>query len=61
MQTTHFSDAERDIKEQFEATLARLAKTRLTGVSQETRAKLEKPKKSRNAKNGNATGALMHA
>ena len=36
---------ERSIKEQFEGTLARLAKTRLSGVSEEVRAKLEKPKK----------------
>ena len=36
---------ERSTKEQFEATLARLAKTRLSGVSKQVRAKLEKPKK----------------
>ena len=36
---------ERSIKEQFEGTLARLAKARLSGVSEEVRAKLEKPKK----------------
>ena len=36
---------ERSIKEEFEGTLARLAKTRLSGVSKQVRAKLEKPKK----------------
>ena len=36
---------ERSIKEQFEGTLARLAKARLSGVSEEVRAKLEKPEK----------------
>jgi arylsulfatase A len=36
---------ERSIKEGFEGTLARLAKTRLSGVSKQVRAKLEKPKK----------------
>ena len=39
---------ERSIKEQFEGTLARLARTRLSGVSEEVRAKLEKPKKKDN-------------
>lgn len=39
------SETERDIKEKFEATLARLARTRLTGVSKEVRAQVEKPKK----------------
>ena len=33
------------IKVQFEATLAQLAKTRLSSVSKEVRAKAEKPKK----------------
>ena len=36
---------ESSIKEQFEGTLARLAKTRLSGVSKQVRAKLEKPQK----------------
>ena len=36
---------ERSIKEEFEGTLARLAKAPLSGVSEEVRAKLEKPKK----------------
>ena len=33
------------IKEQFEAKIAELAKTRLSGVSKQVRAKLEKPQK----------------
>ena len=36
------SAAERAIKEQFEATRSRLAKTRLTGVSNEVRAQVQK-------------------
>ena len=39
---------ERSIKEGFEGTLARLAKTRLSGVSKQVRTKLEKPKKKEN-------------
>lgn len=41
------SESERAIKAQFEATLARLAKTRLTSVSKEARAPVEKPKKAK--------------
>jgi arylsulfatase A len=41
------SEPERVIKGQFETTLARLAKTRLSGVSKEVRAQLEKPQKKR--------------
>ena len=37
--------AERGIKEQFEATLARLAKTRLSSVSKEGRKKSNRKKK----------------
>ena len=44
------SEQERSIKQQFETTLARLAKTRLTGVSKETRTKLQKPKKNKQKK-----------
>ncbi|MBT3568672.1 MAG: hypothetical protein HN494_07485 [Opitutae bacterium] len=36
---------DRSIKELFEGTLARLAKTRLSGVSKQVRAKLEKSEK----------------
>jgi len=39
------SEPERAIKEHFEATLARLAKTRLSTVSEEGRTKVQKPKK----------------
>jgi arylsulfatase A len=39
------SEPERAVKERFEATLARLAKTRLTGVSKKVRAQLEKNEK----------------
>lgn len=39
------SESERAIKDQFEAKLAELAKTRLTGVSKSVRAQLEKPSK----------------
>jgi hypothetical protein len=39
---------ERALKEQFEATLTRLAKSRLASVSPEVRAKIEKPKKKGN-------------
>ena len=39
------SEPERALKGQFEATLARLAKTRLLSVSEATRAKLNKPRK----------------
>ena len=43
--------AQRAIKEEFEATLAHLAKARLSGVSKEVRDQLEKPKKSKKPKN----------
>ena len=39
------SSSERMIKKQFEATLVRLAETRLTSVSDDIRTRLEKPKK----------------
>ena len=39
------SETERAVKEQFEATLARLAKTRLSSVSKESRVQVKKPKK----------------
>ena len=39
------SETERAIKVRFEATLARLAKTRLSSVSEESRAQVEKPRK----------------
>ena len=45
------SNPERVIKKKFEATLAQLAKTRLSGVSQEGRAQVAKPKKTKNNKN----------
>jgi arylsulfatase A len=41
------SEPERAIKQQFEATLARLAKTRLSGVSHEIRVKMQKRKKNK--------------
>ena len=41
------SELERAIKEQFEATLARLAKTRLSSVSKESRAQVKKPRKNK--------------
>jgi arylsulfatase A len=45
--------AQRTLKEEFESTLAHLAKTRLSGVSKEVRAQLEKPKKNKKPKNHN--------
>ena len=45
LENSALSKDERSIKEQFEGTLAQLAKTRLSGVSKQVRAKLEKPKK----------------
>jgi hypothetical protein len=39
------SETERALREQFEATLARLAKTRLSSVSEESRAPVKKSKK----------------
>ncbi len=47
---SELSESERDIKEQFEATLAGLARTRLSGVSKEVRSQVTKPKKKK-AKN----------
>ena len=47
---TALSEQERTIKKQFETTLAQLAKARLTGVSKETRTKIQKPKKNRKQK-----------
>lgn len=44
------SELEAATKQQFEAKLAELAKSRLTGVSQEVRAKLQKPKKPKKTK-----------
>jgi len=41
------SQPERAIKQEFEATLARLAKTRLSGVSHEIRVKMQKRKKNK--------------
>ena len=43
--------AQRALKDQFEATLTQLAKTRLSGVSKEVRAQIEKPKKNKKPKN----------
>jgi arylsulfatase A len=45
LQDSALSERERAIKGQFEATLARLAKTRLSGVSKNVRAQVEKTKK----------------
>ena len=42
---------ENTIKEQFEGTLTRLGKTRLSGVSKQVRAQLEKPQKKLKKKN----------
>ena len=41
------SQPESAIKQQFEATLARLAKSRLLSVSNETRVKMQKPKRNK--------------
>ena len=41
------SQPESAIKQQFEATLARLAKSRLLSVSNEIRVKLQKPKRNK--------------
>ena len=45
------TNEENTIKEQFEGTLTRLGKTRLSGVSKQVRAKLEKPQKKLKKKN----------
>ena len=42
---SELSESESDIKEQFETTLARLAKTRLSSVSKEVRDQVTKPRK----------------
>jgi arylsulfatase A len=44
LEDSTLSETERAIKEQFEATLARLAKTRLSSVSEESRAQVKKPR-----------------
>ncbi len=45
LENSALSDSERSVKQQFEATLSRLAKTRLSSVSKEARAQLKKPQK----------------
>jgi len=45
LENSALTKEERSTKEGFEGTLARLAKTRLSGVSKQVRAKLEKPQK----------------
>ena len=45
LENSDLTKSESAIKEQFEGTIARLAKTRLSAVSKEVRSKLEKPKK----------------
>lgn len=45
LEDSALSDPERDIKEQFEATLSRLAKTRLSSVSKDVRAQVEEAQK----------------
>jgi hypothetical protein len=45
LEDSALSDPERDIKEQFEATLSQLAKTRLSGVSEDVRAQVEEAQK----------------
>ena len=45
LENSALTKGESAIKEQFEGTIARLAKTRLSAVSKEVRAKLEKPQK----------------
>ena len=45
LENSALTKEERSTKEVFEGTLARLAKTRLSGVSKQVRAKLEKPQK----------------
>lgn len=47
LEDSTLSETERAIKEQFEATLARLAKTRLSRVSEDGRAQVKKPRKDR--------------
>ncbi|MBQ10118.1 MAG: hypothetical protein CMJ45_01030, partial [Planctomyces sp.] len=50
LEDSTLSKTERALKEQFEATLARLAKTRLSSVSKESRAQVRKAKKAKKAK-----------
>ena len=45
LENASLSESERAVKEQFEATLAQLAETRLTGVSKDVRATVEKSEK----------------
>ena len=47
LEDSTLSETERALKEQFEATLARLAKTRLSSVSKASRAQVRKAKKAR--------------
>ena len=42
LEASVLSETERAIKEQFEATMARLARTRLSSVSRDVRAQVEK-------------------
>ena len=50
LEDSEMSEAERAIKAKYEAKLAEMAKTRLTGVSQEVREKLLKPQKKKKGK-----------
>ncbi len=50
LEDSRLSETERGIKEKFEATLARLAKTRLSSVSKENRVQVKKPRKSKKSK-----------
>ena len=45
LEESTLSEPDRAIKEQFETTLSRLAKIRLSGVSKDVRAQVEKPQK----------------
>jgi arylsulfatase A len=47
LEDSRLSETERAIKEQFEATLARLRKTRLSSVSKENRVQVKKPRKAK--------------
>ena len=47
LEDSTLSETERASKEQFEATLARLAKTRLLSVSKEIRVKMQKPRRNK--------------
>ena len=50
LEDSALSEAERSIKGKFEATLAKMAKTRLSSVSEKGRAQVEKPKKKKGKK-----------